>query len=183
MINKKEELAELIVKNIVFISLFAIFCFYSISLIIVPKIVDFQDKRNAFKQQQYYEIKLKEENAQIRNHISESQKNNHKSLASLETKTDEAKIQVIAQDFFSSVTVEKVKTQTTDSFLQTHFKIKGTSNGSKAIFDFIDKIKETMPNASFILPLNIQKEDPLTNSLKIELFLKIYRLTKNASRD
>lgn len=179
MINKKEELAELIVKNIVFISIFAVFCFYSISLIIVPKIADFQDKRNVFKQQQYYELKLKEENSQIRNHIDESQKNNQKSLASLEAKTNATKIQIIAQEFFSSVAVEEIKTQTTDAFLQTRFKITGTSNGSKAVFDFIDKIKETMPNASFILPLNIQKEDPLTNSLKIELFLKNYRLVKN----
>ncbi|WP_027327018.1 hypothetical protein [Helicobacter pametensis] len=177
MIDKREELAELIIKNLIFIPLFVLFGFYGITLILLPKIQDFQDKRSAVKQQQFFELKLKEQNHQLQTQIDELSRNNQNPLASLQKNLDVTKLQTIAQEYFNAPTIKEIQNKTDKIFSQTHLQIEGESNGIKAIFDFIEKIDQLMPNASFALPLLIQKEDPLTNTLRFQLLLHTTKLT------
>ena len=183
MINQKEHLADFIIKNLIFVSLFVIFSFYGISFLLVPKINDFKEKQLFFKDQQILENRISERIQQIQKQILESKTQNQTRLKSLQTSLNSAKIQLIAQDFFQFSSVKEVKKQSQDIFSSTTYKIIGTSNGMKAIFDFIRKIQEIVPNSSFTLPITIQKPDPLSNSLQLTLYLKTTQLRAKTSKN
>lgn len=88
-------------------------------------------------------------------------------------------LQTIAKDFFNNLTIKKEKKESQGAFTENIFKIEGRSNGTKAIFDFMNKVKTSIPNATLILPLDIEKIDPLSNSLNLSFSIKITQL-KNA---
>ncbi len=182
MINQKEHLANFIVKNLIFVSLFVVFSFYGISFLLLPKINDFKEQQLNFRDQQILESRINEKNQQIQNQIQESKKQNYLRLKSLQTSLNPEKIQLIAQDFFQSPNIEEVEKQNHDIFVYTTYKITGQSTGITTIFDFMHRLQEKIPNSNFTLPIMIQKPDRLSNSLQLTIHLKIIQLRTKTSK-
>lgn len=181
MINKTEEIAEYIVKNLIFVLLFIVFCYYGITHILLPKIQDFKSKQENYKQQQFFEAKLQEKNKEQQLHIQTKQEENKTLLLSLQNNIDSAKLHSIAQEFFEVEKVSEIQSKKNEIFEEIDFQIKGKSNGVKAIFDFFKKVSQTIPNAAFSLPFELSKKDPLMNTLDIRIYLKTTKLLSKKS--
>lgn len=177
---KNEELSDFIVKNLAFLLIFIIFCFSITEYLLLPKFQDFQEEKNQLRHTQFFQAKTQKQNGQIQAQIQELKIQNQNILNALQKKVTLAKLQSIAKDFFADpVIVKKEKTTSEGVFTEILFKIEGKSNGTKAIFDFMTKIKTIIPNATLILPLDIEKKDPLVNSLNVSFLVKTTQL-KNA---
>lgn len=176
---KREELSDFVIKNLIFFVIFVVFCFSITEHLLLPKFQDFQEEKNQLRHAQFFQAKTQKQNEQIQSQIQELKIQNQDTLSTLQKKVTPAKIQAIAKDFFNDPLIKKEKTDLQGAFVEVFFRVEGKSNGTKAIFDFMTKIKTMIPNATLILPLEIEKKDPLTNSLDISFLIKITQL-KNA---
>lgn len=176
---KREELADFIIKNLVFLLIFIVFCFSITEHLLLPKFQDFQEEKNQLRHAQFFQTKTQKQNEQIQSQIQDLKIQNQSILNTLQKKVTPAKLQTIARDFFSDPLIKREKIDSQGAFVEVFFRIEGKSNGTKAIFDFMTKIKTMIPNATLILPLEIEKKDPLTNSLDLAFLIKITQL-KNA---
>lgn len=177
---KNEQLSDFVIKNLIFLLMFIVFCFLITNYFLLPKFQDFQEEKNQLRHALFFQTKTQNQNEEIQAQIQELKIQNQNALNALQKKITLAKLQLIAKDFFASpVIVKKEKMISEGVFTETLFKIEAKSNGSKPIFDFMTKIKTIIPNATLILPLHIEKKDPLTNSLNISFLVKITQL-KNA---
>lgn len=173
---KREELADFIIKNIVFLIIFIIFSFSISEHLLLPKIQDFQEEKNQLRHAQFFETKTQKQNDQIQTQIQTLKIQNQNALDTLKKDASSAKLQTVAQDFFDNLNIKKGKKDLQGAFVENFFQIEGRSNGTKAIFDFMAKIRTMIPNATLILPIEIEKKNPLTNSLNIAFSIKIIQL-------
>lgn len=183
MINQKEHLAALIVKNLIFVVLFIVFSFYGISLFLLPKVQDFQDAQYDFKEEQLFEIKMDQKNKEIQTQIQDEARKNQLFLQTLRKNPDAEKIKIIAQDFLQSCNVEEVKKQQKLPFVEVTFKISGIANGTQAVFDLLQKLKENFSNSTPILPLLIEKQDLVTNALTVTIHFKMTQIQSNITQN
>lgn len=176
---KREELADFIIKNLVFLLIFIVFSFSISEHLLLPKIQAFQEEKNQLRHAQFFQTKTQKQNEQIQNQIQTLKLQNQSALDTLQKNVTSSKLQTIARDFFNVLSIKQEKKNAKDEFLEILFKVEAKSNGIKAIFDFMSKLQAFIPNATLILPLEIEKRDPLTNSLNITFSIKITQL-KNA---
>lgn len=184
MIVFKEDTAEFIVKNIIFIVLFGIFGFFGISSILIPKIEQLKTQQDAHQQQKFFETRLQEQNKEIANQIQQLAQANESKIAFLQKDIKPSVIEEIGQDFFEvlNVSAGEVKKDSSGPFIEVFFHIKGKINGTKALFDFAQKIKQTIPSATLVLPVNLYKTDPLKNTLNVEVSIKFSKLIQTKSK-
>lgn len=177
---KKEELSDFIIKNLVLFILFCIFCITLTKYLLEPKFQNFQEEKNQLKHAQILQIRTQRQNQQIQDQIQELKIANQVNLTSLQKKVTLAKIQTIAQDFFTPpVKIKNQKTSQRNAFSEVFFKIEAQSNGVKPIFDFIEALSKNIPNSTIVLPVDMSKKDPQSSTLDFSFFIRVTQL-KNA---
>lgn len=177
-LNRKEELAEYIIKNLTYTAIFAISATYLFSSIILPKVDNYKAKREDVRYTQLAYLKAFDQNSKLEKTIQTSQEKNKKLTHFLFNPPSSSQIQAIAQEFFDVTSMKKSKSDVMDIFAHHTLEIQGTSNSTQAFFDFSKKIRELYPNVTLSLPLIIEKKDLLSDTLEFTFCIKITQILK-----
>lgn len=175
-LDRKEDLAEYIIKNLVYMTIFVITAFYFFSGPVLNKVNNYKEKRSDLRHTQLAFLKSSDQNSRLEQTIQDSQEKNKKITALLQTPPSNAMIQAIAQEFFDVNSIKKTKEEHEGIFINKTIEIKGTSNTPQSFFDFSKKIRETYPNLSISLPFTIEKKDLLSDTLELTLYIKITQI-------
>lgn len=176
----KEDLAEYIIKNLIFISLFILSVFYVFNAYLLPEVQSYKDKKADLIHTDFVFNQAIEKNNEITQTIKKTQEENSPFLQTLQTPIHLSQIQAVAQDFFKVKSLRKTQKTPNGMFEDNYIELKGESNGIKAFFDCIKKLKNTFPNITISLPFKINKEDPLLNTLEVTLHLKVTQLNEKS---
>lgn len=175
-INSKEDLAEYIVKNLVYVTIFITSAIYLFSGIILSKVNDYKTKRADLHHTQLAYLKAYNTNMQLDKSIQDSQEKNKKLTNLLKNPPTSAMIQAIAQEFFDVTSIKSIHSNVSGIFVNQTLAIQGTSNTPQSFFDFSKKIRETYPNITLSLPFSITKKDLLSDTLELTLYIKITQI-------
>lgn len=173
---KKEEMAEYIIRNLIFVVLFLFLSFYAFSNLILPKIQDYKAKRDDLRHTQLVYTKESERNIQLNSSIDTLQNNNQALLDLLQSPPSIKSIQSLAQTFFEITSLKSAGEKNTKDFTFKIYKIQGSTTTPQAFFDFTKKLKQSFPTASIILPFSIEKQNPLDETLAITLHIQIVQM-------
>lgn len=173
---KKEEMAEYIVRNLIFIVIFLLLAFYAFANIILPRIQDYKVKRDDLRHTQLVYTKETERNTQLNLSIDKIQSKNQALLELLQSPPSIKSIQGLAQTFFDVTSVKSAGEKYTKDFSFKIYKIEGTTTTPQTFFDFTKKFEQSFPSASIILPFSIEKETPLDETLKITVHIQIVQM-------
>lgn len=176
----KEDLAEYIIKNLIFITLFVLGAFYAFNSVLLPQIQIYKDKKTDLRRTEFALNQAINENTEITQKIKNTQESNTRFFESLKTQLQTQQIQVLAQEFLKIKSLKKIKTTPFGMFEEITLELQGESNGTKAVFDYIYKLQNTFPNITISLPFALNKKDPLINTLKVTLHLKVTQIAKKS---
>ncbi|RDU71758.1 hypothetical protein [Helicobacter brantae] len=175
-INKREDLAEYIVKNLVYMSIFVIGVVYLFSGVILNKVNDYKEKREDLRYTRLAYLKAFDQNTGLEKTIQNSQEKNKKFIDLLNNPPSNAMIHAIAQEFFEVTSIKKINAEISGIFINQILEIKGTSTTPQAFFDFSKKIREAYPTITLSLPFSIEKKDLLSDTLELTLYVKITQI-------
>lgn len=175
-IDKKEDLAEYIIKNILYMTLFVTLAIYFFSGAILLKVNDYKEKREELRHTQLAYLKSFNQNTQLDKDIQASEEKNKKITDLLKNPPTIAKIQAIAQEFFEITSIKKIKSDVSGIFINQILEIQGSSNTPQSFFDFSKKLREIYPSITLSLPFSIKKKDLLSNTLELTLCIKITQI-------
>lgn len=175
-INKKEDLAEYIIKNLIYLTIFTSCAIYLFSGVILSKVNDYKEKRGDLRHTQLAYLKAYNQNTQLDKNIQDSQEKNKKLINLLQNPPSSAKIEAVAREFFDVTSIKKIKSDITGVFINKTLEIHGVSNTPQSFFDFSKKIQEIYPNITLSLPFSIKKKDLLSDTLELTLYLKITQI-------
>lgn len=175
-LDRREDLAEYIIKNLVYMTIFITIAVYLFSGVILTKVNDYKEKRGDLRHTQLAYIKAFDQNTKLENTIKTSQEKNQKLLHLLSNPPSSRMIQAIAQDFFDVTSIKKIKSDVNGIFLNQTLELQGVSNTPQSFFDFSKKLRETYPNITLSLPFTIEKKDLLSNTLELTLYVKITQI-------
>lgn len=173
---KKEDLAEYIIKNLIYMTIFVISAIYLFSGAILSKVNDYKEKREDLRHTQLAYLKAYNQNTKLEKNIQNSQEKNKKLTNLLINPPSIAMIQAIAQEFFDVTSIKKINSDVSGIFINQTLKIQGLSNTPQAFFDFSKKIRKIYPTITLSLPFSIEKQDLLSNTLELTLYVKITQI-------
>lgn len=175
-LNRKEDLAEYIIKNLVYMTIFVITAFYFFSGPILNKVNHYKEKRSDLRHTQLAYLKSSDQNSRLEKIVQDSQEKNKKITSLLANPPSNAIIQATAQEFFDVSSFKKIKTENEGIFTNKIIEIKGVTKTPQSFFEFSKKIRETFPNISISLPFIIEKRDLLSDTLDLTLYIKITQI-------
>lgn len=178
MINRKEELAEYIIRNLVFMVLFLFAIAYVFSSVILPQVTTYKEKKNDLHYTQLVYTKAMEQNTQLNNKIETMQTDNQKLLTLLKNPPSPAKIQTLAQSFFEVNSLKQIERKKTNIFAERIFRVQGKIKNPQTFFTFSKKLKAQYPNITLILPFEMKKNNPLDSVLELTFHFKITQIDK-----
>lgn len=176
MLNKREELAEYIIKNLLFMVIFLFTIAYVFSSIILPKVNDYKEKKSDLHYTQLAYAKTLEQNTSLNNKIETTQQDNQKLLALLKNPPAAAKIQSLAQGFFEVTSLKQIERKKEGAFTDRIFRMQGNIKNPQSFFSFTKKLKAQYPNITLILPFEMKKRNPLDNTLELTFHFKITQI-------
>lgn len=175
-IDKKEELAEYIIKNLIYMTIFISTAIYLFSNVMLSKVNDYKEKRADLRYTQLAYLKAFNQNAQLDKNIQNSQEKNKKLTNLLKNPPTSTMVQAIAEEFFDVTSIKKIRSDVSGIFVNQTLVIQGVSTTPQAFFDFSKKIREIYPNITLSLPFSIKKKDLLSNTLELTLYIKITQI-------
>lgn len=174
--NKREELAEYIIKNLLFVVIFLFTIAYVFSSIILPKVNTYKEKKSDLHYTQFSYAKVLEENSSLNNKIETTQQSNKKLLNLLTNPPAVAKIQSLAQEFFEITSLKQIERKKEGVFIDRIFRIQGKVKNPQNFFRFTKKLKAQYPNITVILPFEMKKRSPLDSVLELTFHFKITQI-------
>lgn len=175
-VNRKEDLAEYIIKNLVYMFIFVVVVVYLFSGVILNKVNKYKERREDLHYTQLVFLKASNQNTNLEKTIQASEEKNKKLTDLLRNPPSNAMIHAIAQEFFEVTSIKKINAEASGIFINQTLEIKGTSNTPQAFFDFSKKIRETYPSITLSLPFSIEKKDLLSETLELTLYVKITQI-------
>lgn len=175
-INSKEDLAEYIIKNLIYMVIFASAAVYLFSNVMFSKVTDYKTKRDDLRYTQLAYLKVFNQNTQLDKSIQSSKEKNKKLTDLLINPPTSSMIQAIAQEFFDVTSIKKIRSDVSGIFINQTLVIQGVSNTPQSFFDFSKKIREIYPNITLSLPFSIKKKDLLSDTLELTLYVKITQI-------
>lgn len=175
-LNNKEDLAEYIIKNLIYMAIFVTGVVYLFSGSILSKVNDYKEKRGDLRHTQLAYLKAYNQNAKLEKTIQETQEKNKKLTNLLINPPSIAMIQAIAQEFFDVTSIKKINSDVSGIFVNQVLEIQGVSYAPQAFFDFSKKLRATYPTITLSLPFSIEKQDLLSDTLELTLYIKITQI-------
>lgn len=176
MLNKKEELAEYIIRNLVFMVLFLFTTAYVFSSIILPRVGIYKEKKDNLRYTQVVYAKSLEQNVSLNNQIDKIQQDNQKLLELLKNPPSPAKVQTLAQSFFDVNSLKQIQRKKNKNFVERIFRVQGKIKNPQSFFSFSQKLKIQYPNITLILPFEMKKNTPLDQVLDLTFHFKITQI-------
>ncbi|WP_305862410.1 hypothetical protein [Helicobacter cholecystus] len=176
MPNKREELAEYIIKNLLFMVVFLFVIAYVFSGIILPKVNMYKDKKNDLRYTQLAYAKTLEQNKLLNQKIETDQQNNQKLLTLLKNPPAATKIHALAQEFFEVNSLKQIERKKEEIFVDRIFRMQGKIKNPQDFFNFTKKLKILYPNITLILPFEMKKQNPLDSILDLTFHFKITQI-------
>lgn len=178
MDNSKEELAEYIIKNLVFIVLFLCFTAYAISTVILPQVNEYKAQKSNLRYTQIVSQKAIEQNNSLNRQIENIQHENQKLLNFLKEPPTPIKIQALAQEFFEVNSLKQIDSKKNGIFLERIFRIQGRIENPQIFFSFSKSLETQYPNITLILPFEMKKNSLLDSMLELTFYFKITQIDK-----
>ncbi|ANV98217.1 hypothetical protein BBW65_05115 [Helicobacter enhydrae] len=178
--NKRDETADFIIKNLAFVVIFFALAFYAFLYIVLPQIQNFKNSQANLHSTQTLYNRILSENQEVSTSVQEQRKET--ALHSLEKAVNEGVVLALTQGFLENVSLKEIQTKTPpqEGFKTITYQIQAIVQNPQQIFDFVKILRESFPNSTLIPPFTIQKQNLLQNVLKAEIYV---RFTQNVAKE